>query len=169
MEITTYTGTGTDTATKTDEALTHQEPGEGRRTSHGPDSGTLDLMRIDRRFGTVVREGPWIVSRRIEVRLTAGNVRLDFTEAVIDVDTVHLDVDLGLGSELTLVVQPGIKVVAEDLDARLGDFDLRAQSDGATPTFLRVEVSGRLHGGGDLVVRRPRRNFDQWMRPNRAS
>ncbi|WP_345630583.1 hypothetical protein [Rugosimonospora acidiphila] len=168
MGITTYAGTGTDTLAKTDAALLHGVADLLAPVAE-PDSVTRDLMRIDRRFGTVVREGPWIVSRRIEVRLTAGNVRLDFTEAVIDVDTVHLDVDLGLGSELTLVVQPGIKVVAEDLDARLGDFDVRAQSDGATPTFLRVEVSGRLHGGGDLVVRRPRRNFDQWMRPNRAS
>jgi hypothetical protein len=188
METTTYTGTGTDTPTKTDAALPHEAHGEGRRTSHGldtrsqavlradlpapvtePDSVTSDLMRIDRRFGTVVREGPWFVPRRIEVRLTAGNVRLDFTEAIINVDTVQLDVDLGLGSELTLVVPPGIKVVAENLDARSGDFDMRAHSDGTTPVFLRVEVSGRLHGGGDLVVRRPKRNFDQWTRPDRAT
>src|SRR4051794_37287093 len=34
-----------------------------------PDT-TTELMRIDRRFGTVVREGPWVVPRRIEVKLT---------------------------------------------------------------------------------------------------
>jgi hypothetical protein len=150
METMTYTGTGIDTPTTTD-------------------ARPLDLMRIDRRFGTVVREGRWLVPGRIEVCLTAGNVRLDFTEAVIDAGLVRLDVDPGLGSELTLVVQPGIKVVAESLDARFGDFELRAPSDGATPVFLRVEVSGRLHGGGDLVVRRPRRNFDEWVRPGRAT
>lgn len=127
-----------------------------------------DLMRIDRRFGTVLREGPWLVPSRIEVRLTAGEARLDFTQAVITVDTVHLDVDLGLGSDLTLVVQPGITVVAENLDTRFGDLKLRVPAD-TTPTFLRVELSGRLHGGGDLVVRRPKRNFDQWTRPDRAS
>jgi hypothetical protein len=158
MEITTYTATGTDTPTANVPApLT------------GPGSVKSDLMRIDRRFGTVVREGPWLVAGRIEVRLTAGDARLDFTEAVVNVDTVHLDVDLGLGSELTLVVPPGVKVVGENLDTRLGDFDMRAPCDDATPVFLRIEVSGRLHGGGDLVVRRPRRNFDQWTRPDRAT
>jgi hypothetical protein len=155
MEITTYTGTGTDTPTTTDPAR--------------PGSVTSDLMRIDRRFGTVVREGQWLVPRRIEVHLTAANARLDFTEAVISTEILRLDVDLGLGSELTLVVPPSIRVVAENLDARLGDFDMRAQSDGTTPVLLRIEISGRLHGGGDLVVRRPRRNFDQWTRPDRAT
>ncbi|WP_412734621.1 DUF1707 domain-containing protein [Krasilnikovia sp. MM14-A1259] len=134
-----------------------------------PDTVTADLMRIDRRFGNVVREGPWVVPRRIEVSIAAANVRLDFTEAVINVDTVELDVDLGLGSELALVTQPGVKVVAESLDARQGDFKNQTQDDGTTPVFLRVEVSGRLRGGGDLIVRSPKRNFDQRMRPDRAT
>ncbi|MGI5244896.1 hypothetical protein [Dactylosporangium sp. CA-139066] len=43
------------------------------------------------------------------------------------------------------------------------------EPDDGTPVSLRVEVSGRLHGGGDLVVRRPRRNLDQWMRPGEAT
>jgi hypothetical protein len=134
-----------------------------------PGSATGDLMRIDRRFGNVVREGPWVVPKRIEVSLTAANTRLDFTEAVINVDTVQLAVDLGLGSELALVVQPGVKVVAENLDARQGDFKDQAQSGGTTPVFLRVEVSGRLRAGADLVVRRPKPNFDQRTRPDRAT
>lgn len=134
-----------------------------------PDTATTDLMRIDRRFGTVVREGPWVVPRRIEVSLAAANGRLDFTEAVINVDSVQLDVDLGLGSELTLVVQPGVKVVAENLDTRQGDYKDRAPSRGDTPVFLRVEVGGRLRAGADLVVRSPKPNFDQRTRPDRAS
>jgi uncharacterized protein DUF1707 len=134
-----------------------------------PDTATTGLMRIDRRFGNVVREGPWVVPRRIEVKLIAANVRLDFTESVINVDNVQLDVDLGLGSELTLVVQPGIKVVAESLDTRQGDYKDRAPSRGDTPVFLRVEVGGRLRAGADLVIRSPKQNFDQRTRPDRAS
>jgi hypothetical protein len=128
-----------------------------------------DLMRVDRRFGNVVREGPWVVPSRIEVSLAAANLRLDFTEAVITVGVVQLAVDLGLGSELTLVVQPGVHVVAENLDARWGDFKNQAPYDGNVPVFLRVEVTGRLTGGGDLVVKRPKRNFDQRTRPGRAT
>jgi hypothetical protein len=133
-----------------------------------PDTATPDLMRIDRRFGNVVREGPWVVPKRIEVKLTAANMRLDFTEAVINVDTVKLDVDLGIGSELLLVVRPGVKVVAENLDARQGDYKDRAP-DATTPVTLRVEVSGRLRAGADLIVRHPRPNFDQRTRPGRAT
>jgi hypothetical protein len=147
-------------------ALTADLPGA---TAAEPNTVTNDLMRIDRRFGTVVREGPWLVPRRIEVSLAAANARLDFTEAVINVDTVQLDVDLGIGSELALIVQPGIKVVAESLDARQGDFKDQVTSGGDTPVFLRVEIAGRLRGGGDLIVKSPKPNFDQRRRPDRAT
>ncbi|GAA3289524.1 hypothetical protein Dvina_22595 [Dactylosporangium vinaceum] len=126
-------------------------------------------MRIDRQFGTVVREGAWLVPSQIEVRLAAANARLDFTEAVPGADTVELAVDLGLGSELTLVVPPGVKVVADDLDARQGDYEVRTKPDPSTPARLTVRVTGRLHAGGDLVVRAPKRSLDQWLRPGRAT
>lgn len=134
-----------------------------------PDTVTADLMRIDRRFGNVLREGPWLVPRRIEVTLAAANVRLDFTEAVINVDTVQLVVDLGIGSELTLITQPGVKVVVEHLDAKIGQFEDRTGYDGTEPTTLRIEVTGRLRAGGDLTVRAPKKNFDQRMRPDKAT
>jgi hypothetical protein len=73
MATTTYAGTGTDAPTRIDAALLRGAHGEGRRASHRletrsqapgadlpapvtePGSATGDLMRIDRRFGTVVR------------------------------------------------------------------------------------------------------------------
>jgi hypothetical protein len=128
----------------------------------------ITTQRIDRRFGTVRREGPWLVPDRIDVRLTAGNARLDFTEAVARTGTVELAVDLGLGSELTLVVPPGVGVVTEDLDTRHGDYVAHRCADTA-PAHLTIRITGRLHGGGDLVVRPPRRNLDQWLRPGRAT
>jgi hypothetical protein len=127
------------------------------------------LMRIDRHFGNVHREGPWVVPPRIEVSLAAANARLDFTEAVITAETVQLVVDLGIGSELTLIVPAGVKVVAENLDARWGEFKNQAPYDVDTPVALRVEVTGRLRAGGDLIVKAPKRNFDQRTRPDRAS
>jgi hypothetical protein len=47
-----------------------------------------DLVKISQRFGDAARTGRWVVPRRIEIQLTAGNVKLDFTEAVITHDTV---------------------------------------------------------------------------------
>ena len=74
-----------------------------------------DLVRIDQRFGDVTRTGRWVVPRRMEIRLTAGDVRLDFTEAVITQNTLRIDVDLGIGGDLTLVTRPGIVVDTDDL------------------------------------------------------
>lgn len=132
-------------------------------------TATTDVMRIDRRFGTVLREGPWVVPERIEVRLALGDARLDFTEAVIGSDTLRLEVDLSIGSDLTLVVPPGVKVVIGDLVTGTGDIKVRTGPGDDTPVALRIEVCGRLRAGADLTVRGPRRNFDQWTRPSGAS
>ena len=95
-------------------------------------------MKISQRFGDVERKGRWVVPRRMEIQATAGDVKLDFTEAVITVPTLQIKVDLGFGAGLTLVTQPGIVVLTDDL-------------------------SGRLHGG-DILVRPPRRPPGPWMR-----
>jgi hypothetical protein len=39
-----------------------------------------DLVKIDQRFGEVERTGRWVVPRRMQIKATAGDVRLDFTE-----------------------------------------------------------------------------------------
>ena len=56
--------------------LTADLPPAGSAAGQGP-------VRIDQRFGDVTRTGCWVVPRRMEIRLTAGDVKLDFTEAVI--------------------------------------------------------------------------------------
>src|SRR5215471_10156464 len=50
-----------------------------------------DLVRIDCRSGHAKREGRWVVPRRLEVRVTSGQARLDFTEAVIAERSLQLD------------------------------------------------------------------------------
>jgi hypothetical protein len=98
-------------------------------TADLPQKGTQrqakDLVKIDQRFGDVTRTGRWVVPRRMEIRLTAGDVKLDFTEAVINHDTLHIDVDLGIGGDLTLVTRPGIVVDTDGLSGRLGDVKVR--------------------------------------------
>jgi hypothetical protein len=131
-----------------------------------------DLVRIDQRFGDVTRTGRWVVPRRMEIKLTAGDVTLDFTEAVITQDTLHIDVDLGIGGDLTLVTRPGIVVDTDGLSGRLGDVKVRDVTGPHAPVILQVELSGRVRGGG-VVARLPRRTFLQWLlrkpRPYRAS
>ena len=122
-----------------------------------------ELIRIDQRFGDVTRVGRWVVPKRIEIKLTAGNVKLDFTDAVITQGILHIDVDLGLGGDLLLITKPGVVVVTDDLTVRMGDIKVGHRDDPGTPVILRVEVAGRVRGG-DIVARLPRRTFRQWVR-----
>src|SRR3984885_6786401 len=117
-----------------------------------------DMIRIDQRFGDVTRTGHWVVPRRMEIRLTAGEVKLDFTEALITQDTLRIDVDLGIGGDLILVTRPGIVVDTDGLTGRLGEVKVRHVTDPRAPVTLRVELVGRVRGG-DVVVRLPRRTF----------
>jgi hypothetical protein len=98
----------------------------------------------------------------MEIRLTAGDVKLDFTEALITQDTLHIDVDLGIGGDLTLVTRPGILVDTDGLTGKLGEVKVRHVTDPRAPVTLRVELAGRIRGGG-IVARLPRRTFWQWL------
>jgi len=122
-----------------------------------------DLVTINQRFGDAERTGRWVVPRRMAIKLTAGNAKLDFTDAVIQQDSLHIDVDLGFGGDLQLVTKPGIVVTADDLSVRLGDIKIQDSSDPDTPVILRIEVTGRIRGG-DIVARHPRRTLRQRRR-----
>jgi hypothetical protein len=136
-------------------ALTADLPAE-------PGRQPKELVRIDQRFGEITRTGRWVVPKRMEIKATAGDVTLDFTEAVITDGTLHIDVDLGIGADLVLVTRPGIEVDVDDLTVRMGDVSIRPAA-GSTPVALTVVVSGRVRGG-NVVARFPRRTFGQWMR-----
>ena len=164
-------GDGRLTAAELDErldaALSARTSGElAVLTADLPPSGVQrqakDLVRIDQRFGDVTRSGRWVVPRRMEIRLTAGDVKLDFTEALITQDTLHIDVDLGIGGDLTLVTRPGILVDTDGLTGKLGEVKVRHVTDPRAPVVLRVELAGRIRGGG-IVARLPRRTFWQWL------
>ncbi len=148
-------------------ALSARTRGElGALTADLPPSGierqVKDVIRIDQRFGDATRTGSWVVPRRMEIKLTAGDVKLDFTRAVIIQDTVRIDVDLGLGGDLTLITRPGIVVDTDGLTGRLGDVKVPPAADPRAAVILRVELVGRARGG-DVVVRFPRRTFLQWL------
>ncbi len=119
------------------------------------------LIRIDRRSGNAKRDGHWLVPHRIEVRITSGHVKLDFTEAVITQSSLQIDADVRSGS-LKLVTKPGIAVDADDVAVRSGSVRVRAPWGPDVPVILQVQVSGKV-GSGRLTARPPRRNFWQWL------
>ena len=112
-------------------------------------------------FGDVARTGRCVVPRRMELRVTAGSVKLDLTEAVLTQDTLNIDVDLGLG-DLLIVTRPGVVVDPDDLQVSMGDVKVKHGSDPHAPVILRVKLAGRVRGG-DIVARPQRRTFWQWL------
>ena len=113
-----------------------------------------DIVKIEKRFGTVNWTGTWLVPRQMDIRLTVGNARLDFTNAVITHDELLLNVDLGIGGDLTLLARPDIAVVTDGVEVRsMAEIKARPRPD--VPVALRVTVTGRLRGG-NLEVRYPK-------------
>ena len=134
--------------------LTRDLPDQPRRAE--PPVPAKDLVRIEKRIGTVEWVGTWVVPRRMEIKLTVGNAKLDFSNATVIHDRLSIDVDLGIGGDLLLTTRPGIVVVANEVVVRMGELKVRPpQQDPSVPVDLRIEVTGRLRGG-DLVVRYPR-------------
>ena len=128
-----------------------------------------DLVRIDSQSSSVERTGPWLVPRRMEVRVKSGRVTLDFTEAVITQPSLPIDADVGSGT-LTLVIKPGIVVDMDDVAVRSGKLEVRAPW-GQDASLLRIQVSGKV-GSGQVTARPrrpprpprpPRRTFWQWL------
>ncbi|MEU5892682.1 DUF1707 domain-containing protein [Streptomyces sp. NPDC047461] len=115
-----------------------------------------DVVRIEQQGGSAVRGDGWAVPRRLEVESSWGDVTLDFTDAVITYDTLHVDLDMR-GGTLRLVTRPGVVVETDALVVEYAQVKTRPAGDSGTPVVLRVEVGGRLRYG--KVVARGRRGF----------
>jgi hypothetical protein len=128
----------------------------------GPaDAKPKDLVRIDCRSGNAKRDGRWLVPRRMEVRVTSGHIKLDFTEAVITQPSVFIDASVRSGS-LKLLIKPGIVVDTDDVAVSSGGVKVRAPWGPEVPVVLRIQVSGKV-GSGHLTARPPRRSFWEWL------
>jgi Domain of unknown function (DUF1707) len=165
-------GDGRLTAVELDErldaALSARTTGDlARLTADLPVDGmppqAKDLVRIDQRFGDVTRNGRWLVPRRMEIRLMFCDATLDFTEALITHNTLHLDVDLRIGGNLLLVTRPGIVVDTDNVTRSGGDIKIRPASDPDIPVVLRVHVAGQSRGG-DILAGPPRRKVSEQLR-----
>ena len=115
--------------------------------SRAPESAqTKDMIRIDQRGGTVQRTGRWLVPRRLEMHPSWCDVSINFTEAVIRHDTLHIEMKMRGGS-LILVVGPGIAVDADSLVTRYTDVNIHPPTEPDTPVRLRIHLVGRMRYG----------------------
>jgi hypothetical protein len=120
-----------------------------------------DVSRIDARSGNAVRNGRWVVPRRLEIRVKSGNVKLDFTEAVVTHSSIQIDAEVRSGN-MIIVTRPGVVVDADDVEVRSGNVRVRQPWNTDIPVSLLISVSGRV-GSGNLVARPPRRSLWAWL------
>jgi Domain of unknown function (DUF1707) len=120
-----------------------------------------DLVRIDCRSGDAKRDGSWVVPQRMDVKVTSGNVTLDFTNAVIAQPVIRIETEVRSGN-LTLITKPGVVVDADEVAVRSGNVKVRTPWGHDVPEILRVEISGKV-GSGNITARPPRRTFWQWL------
>jgi Domain of unknown function (DUF1707) len=133
----------------------------------GPAADTKKVLRIERAGTHVRRDGSWGVPERIELQVTAGNVVLDFTQAVIALPSLQIHA-LVRGGNLTLIIRPGIVVNTDEVAIIGGRVIVRKPPGPSVPVLLSVNVSGRLVGGNVRVrpPKPPRRTL--WHRSARS-
>ena len=125
------------------------------------------VLRIERAGSNVRRDGRWVVPEHIKFFVTAGNVVLDFTQAVIALPSVQVEV-LVRGGNLTLITGPGIVVDTDEVAVIGGRVIEREPPDPSVPVLLSVNVTGRVVGGNVRVrpPKPPRRTL--WRRAGKS-
>ena len=115
--------------------------------SPAPEPAPADeVMRIDQRGGSVQRSGRWLVPRRLELHPSWCDVTIDFTDAVIRHDTLHVEMKMRGGS-LIMVIGPGMVVDVDSLATRYTDVILHPATEPGTPVRFRIRLAGRMRYG----------------------
>jgi len=153
-------------------ALVSDLPAAPASPAGTPAAKPKDLVRIDCHSGTARRDDRWTVPRRMEVRVTSGSVRLDFTQAVTSWPSLQIDAEVH-GGNLTLVTRPGILVSTDDLAIRASSVKVRTPWGPGVPVRFRIDVSGKVDSSSLTAgpPRLPRRRLWQWLwrRPRPAA
>jgi hypothetical protein len=136
-------------------------PGAGPLAAPGAPPEPRELIRLKVTSGNAHREGRWVVPQRMECIVTSGNIKLDFTDAVLTGRTLRIDAEVRSGN-LTIVTKPGIVVDADDVTIGSGNVKVRAPWGTTPPELLRIELAGRVRSG-NITARPPRRTFWQWL------
>ncbi|MFF5519821.1 DUF1707 SHOCT-like domain-containing protein [Streptomyces coeruleorubidus] len=114
-----------------------------------------EVVRIEQEGSSTRRGDGWVVPRRLEIRSAWGEVMLDFTDAVLTRDALHIDLDMRAGA-LKLLTRPGVVVDTGALVTNYSQIKARGAAD--APVVLRVRITGEINYG-QIVVRPRRRGF----------
>lgn len=141
--------------------LTADLPTAARPTAAVAPMQAKDIVRIDCRSGNASRDGHWVVPKRMELKVTSGNIKLDFTEAVFTHPVLEIDAEVRTGNVI-IITKPGVAVDTDDLQIRSGNVKLVKPPWGAVPATLKISVSGKV-GSGNLIARHRRRSLWAWL------
>jgi hypothetical protein len=130
--------------------------------SGGAAAPAKELIKIHVGSAHSERVGRWTVPARMDLKASSGHITIDFTEAVITQQTLHIDAEVKSG-HLILITKPGIVVDMDEVSVRSGYAKVRAPWGDSGPALLRVTVTGTV-GSGGILARPPRRSFWQWLR-----
>jgi hypothetical protein len=106
---------------------------------------------------TLKRDGRWFVPAEIAVRNKYGETRLDFSQADVASEVVHVDLDTKWGSVTLIIPQHAAIDLNSITEVKWGSVDDKTGSNGR-PGNPRYVVTGRVHGGS-LTIRHPRRGL----------
>jgi hypothetical protein len=125
-----------------------------------PPASPKELLKIHLTSGNSERHGRWVVPSRMDLKVTSGNIRLDFAEAVSNASTLHIDAEVRSGN-ITLLTRPGIAVDFDDVVVRSGNVRKREHRRAAAAAVLPGVAAARA-----TTVRGP--CLDQLSRKVRA-
>jgi hypothetical protein len=115
-----------------------------------------DVVELRANAGSITRKGRWTVPKRLVVRSTAGSVKLDLRQAVIDHPVVEIELAVQAGST-KIVLPPGATADIDDVTADAGSAKSKvppAPAPGSIAPHLLVR--GNV-SAGSLLVRYERR------------
>jgi hypothetical protein len=144
--------------------LTSDLPASGQAIAPtGPATPAVpkDMVRLEATSGNLTRVGRWVVPRRIEARVTSGNIKLDFTDAAIAHRFIDIEVEVRSGN-LIIITKPGITVDTDDVAVGSGNIKVKAPWGTQVPVAVQITLSGRV-GSGNIIARPARRSFWEWL------
>ena len=124
-------------------------PATGSAVS-APAPRAKEVMRIDCTSGHTVKNGRWVVPQRIEARIRSGQLKLDFTQAVINQPSLQIDAEVNSG-HIILITKPGIVVDTDDVAVLDKVLDLGVYAGLTALTPLAAALVRRFGAGAALV------------------
>ncbi|NYI98050.1 hypothetical protein HNR12_004327 [Streptomonospora nanhaiensis] len=127
-----------------------------RPRANRPQADAPLVMRA--KAGTIARRGNWYVPRRVEVSNPYGDIRLDFRQATLLSDVIHIEVHGPWGQ--TKIILPESATARAKVDTSwFGSLDSEVPEVPAPPA-PHFRITGSVKGGSLKV--RYRRRLDDW-------